>query len=409
VKLLASRTDVGGCYAKLSNMLKLLFPLFVLGIGLASVSGEIRDDSSSQEQLDQDNYDQQAEVEDNQPMLQQIDRIQINIEAVPDEENSDQQAGPQEYQPDQMSAITGGEAGLDQENSDQQAGSHEYQPDQVSDIIGGEAGLDQQNSDQQAGPHEYQPDQMNDITGGEAIEVDKTYEGETGYEAVDQIRMDEEADTDEDQLDQQGEISEEQLVEKGAVDEGESGQLNQADTFGIGPQVMMVQQDPWQCPLHFERLYAGGKCYNFVTHRRTWFDADKLCKSFNRNAHLAVIENGQEQNEIASRLRSLDYKRKLRPCECSKIGSYKNFFIAGQRVNDNDCKTRFVWKTPQHREMSFKAWGKNEPNCQRTIGSKNPKEGCAVMTTLHNWNWNDVQCGRSCCAICELDPKIVYG
>jgi len=111
-----------------------------------------------------------------------------------------------------------------------------------------------------------------------------------------------------------------------------------------------------------------------------------------------MIETSQEQTEVSARLRGMDYGSNLKACECT-VWWHKNFFIGAQRVHETTCSSRFVWKIPEHVQMSFTSWGWFQPDCYLK------REGCGVMTSLHNWHWNDVECGRRCCSICEIDFK----
>jgi len=74
-------------------------------------------------------------------------------------------------------------------------------------------------------------------------------------------------------------------------------------------------------------------------------------------------------------------------------------WIGGQRQNDHDCGTPFVWKG-LNGELAFNYtdWLEGEPTCNDNV------EFCVHLWSNHAYRWNDLRCQRETCSVCEYNP-----
>src|SRR6218665_3882539 len=70
------------------------------------------------------------------------------------------------------------------------------------------------------------------------------------------------------------------------------------------------------------------------------------------------------------------------------------FWTSGQRIDENNCKSPFVWKpsSDTQQPIYFTNWFPNEPSCLRTV------EGCLFISAKRNFSWGDLGCTWKICS-----------
>jgi len=59
-----------------------------------------------------------------------------------------------------------------------------------------------------------------------------------------------------------------------------------------------------ECPANFTYISSVNGCYKVVNRKLNWTDAGRACRSLHKDAHLLVINDAQEQLEVAGLLAS---------------------------------------------------------------------------------------------------------
>jgi len=81
---------------------------------------------------------------------------------------------------------------------------------------------------------------------------------------------------------------------------------------------------------------------------------------------------------------------------CYGAGTW--LWTAGQRI-DPSSESTFVWRTDADSDrvsaMTYTNWAQYQPN--------NCCGGQSCMNLLTSYTWNDVQCSREMCSVCEID------
>jgi len=54
------------------------------------------------------------------------------------------------------------------------------------------------------------------------------------------------------------------------------------------------------CPDGFSRVAGVDGCYKKLTYKMTWYAASEMCKAYNKNARLLIIESQQEQTAVSA-------------------------------------------------------------------------------------------------------------
>jgi len=144
---------------------------------------------------------------------------------------------------------------------------------------------------------------------------------------------------------------------------------------------------PNACPPGFTYSSRSNKCYKAIREPLTWINARRKCSSLATGAHLVVVENKVHNDAITEYLQTVNQQ---------EIASCRNYFTSGQRIEENNCNSAFVWK-PYDTEYIHKIytnWNTNEPNCY--FGKV---EGCIEYRS--DGKWNDGPCSELRCSLCE--------
>ena len=55
-----------------------------------------------------------------------------------------------------------------------------------------------------------------------------------------------------------------------------------------------------ECPDGFTNVAGADGCYKMLTYKMTWSAAALMCRAYNKNAHLTVIDSAVKQNAVAA-------------------------------------------------------------------------------------------------------------
>jgi hypothetical protein len=156
------------------------------------------------------------------------------------------------------------------------------------------------------------------------------------------------------------------------------------------------------CPEGYERLTDGNICYKAILEAMNYDQAYARCRSDDSRAHLAYVENEDQNNFIQ------DYLLKFRgTSECYISGAEKEiYYTSGQRKDLNNCNDdTFVWRVDQSTTLDlpygFDYWKAGEPNCYAGL-----KENCLQFrceNTVDKCYWNDYFCDYNACLLCQIE------
>jgi len=155
------------------------------------------------------------------------------------------------------------------------------------------------------------------------------------------------------------------------------------------------------CPPGYVYLPKAHSCYVMLSQPATWEDGSKRCEGFSPTAHLAVIDNADEDAAVTEYLDSMDYNEIY---FCMADYNRTAFYTSGQRVNPKECSQDFVWEFSDGavKEMQYTTgWESGYPNCESYDSA------CLVFysdNTTAAHKWRNVNCGTSWCSLCEDIP-----
>jgi len=144
------------------------------------------------------------------------------------------------------------------------------------------------------------------------------------------------------------------------------------------------------CPLGYTHLKSVGKCYRLSTDQKTWEQGMASCAT--TGGDLVKIASQQENDAVVSYLATFG----------QTLTSYCNsIWIGAQRQDPNSCSTPFLWKTSEGTTsaLRYSHWNGGEPNCAG--GAE--KCGSIIGDTHYGGQWNDLDCGRQMCSLCQAD------
>jgi len=168
------------------------------------------------------------------------------------------------------------------------------------------------------------------------------------------------------------------------------------------PTTLSTGQPIAGCPAGFQYLPEANGCYQIVLQALNWTQSQAICSELDPRAHLAVITSEQQSIAIANYTMTFDSIATV-PCIGFGIPPGPAFYTSGQRIIANDCSTTFVWKPSPNTNipLTYTDWANGEPNCDS--GS----EGCIEYWANENNQWNDVDCSRAHCPICQLNAETI--
>jgi len=153
------------------------------------------------------------------------------------------------------------------------------------------------------------------------------------------------------------------------------------------------------CPSGFVYLSKAPGCYKVMAAKLPWEDSRKRCSALSPTAHLAIIDNNEENAAIVEYLKSLDYVGSdVKNCLSVKQAP---FYTSGQRIIPTDCHSDLVWKVEgrENTAMSYNKWDPGQPDCFLNNEACLAYDTPDYSTTAHVWN--DVDCKLSWCSLCE--------
>lgn len=157
-----------------------------------------------------------------------------------------------------------------------------------------------------------------------------------------------------------------------------------------------------RCAHGFHYLPKANSCYKIVYEEHNWTSADESCRMLHPDAHLVAITTKKE-NEALKRYLDWDLQSNSMKniCMFHDWGDRQKMLWTGGHRRNSNCSEPFVWQLSptQGEPLVYGNWIEQEPNCW----SKNEK--CVHIRSSHTYRWNDVQCERKLCPICEYDPK----
>jgi hypothetical protein len=157
------------------------------------------------------------------------------------------------------------------------------------------------------------------------------------------------------------------------------------------------------CPDGFVYFPSANRCYKLIQKALNWEDSNKECSSLYTGAHLASIENYYQNFALVDFIKSFNFKQDLPQCLNHALAI---IYTGGQRINPEDCKTLFIWKTSYTARtwITYKNWYAGEPNCYQGV-----VESCLAIDESKNFQWNDIVCSDLLCSVCEVNPGIWTG
>jgi len=201
---------------------------------------------------------------------------------------------------------------------------------------------------------------------------------------------------------QEYELSEDIMSEIGSIRQLQ--QEMKSDIEEIREIVIQLQNQAISalCPRGFTYLPSTGSCYKAIYERHNWTSAANKCKEFGRASHLVAIRSAEENHAVKTFLAS-ELSKNVSSTACvlsgwSHLGNW--FWTSGQRQNENNCRSRFVWKLSCDEELPFQftSWVPGEPNC------RDNQEFCVHIWPKNNFTWNDESCNSQICPLCEYTP-----
>jgi hypothetical protein len=164
----------------------------------------------------------------------------------------------------------------------------------------------------------------------------------------------------------------------------------------LDPDFKLLPSPVPKCPPGFEYAKLARSCYKVIYEGLDWTSADQRCHGLHPEAHLVAITTHDKNIGLKAYLKDDLAKNSHRNvCEQDKM-----LWTSGQRQNETNCDTPFVWKisNDKHLPLSFAYWDPTEPNCQAN------EEQCLHLRPGRNFKWNDISCDKKFCPVCEFDP-----
>jgi hypothetical protein len=152
------------------------------------------------------------------------------------------------------------------------------------------------------------------------------------------------------------------------------------------------------------KLTSDDYCYRVITERMTWSEGQARCKKDHPRAHLAFVENSDQNAEIVEYL--LTFKD-LDVCEVPKT-NYTSYSTCGQRADPTFCKNvknnnEFIWKNGTQQSLGFTYWKAGEPNCYSQLPESCLQYRCEKdLKDDYNCWWNDYVCSSRICPLCQI-------
>lgn len=144
------------------------------------------------------------------------------------------------------------------------------------------------------------------------------------------------------------------------------------------------------CPDDFTYISSVNGCYKVVTRGLNWITAGAACRSLHKDAHLLTINDADEQYAVKGMLASTN-QTTLSGC------NLYDFWTAGQRIYPSR-NSSFVWRMSSTYSrvyaMTYTNWLPGQPDYAGGV------EECLQFS---RFGWNDADCSRVFCYICELD------
>jgi len=152
------------------------------------------------------------------------------------------------------------------------------------------------------------------------------------------------------------------------------------------------------CPPGFIHKPEVNACYKVILEALTWEQSQERCRKEAPGSHLVDVGNASKDRVI------IDYLRTLSPKEkevCKSLGS-PGFYTSGRR-RDGDCSKEYVWspKPGAAIPLTYTNWNGGQPDCAKFAGFQ--PEACIHYWDVYGFNWNDMSCERTMCAVCEVD------
>lgn len=85
--------------------------------------------------------------------------------------------------------------------------------------------------------------------------------------------------------------------------------------------------------------------------------------------------------------------------DCPEYNIRNAFWIGARRRIISDCYSPLEWKSNNGSTfpIQYSNWAQGEPNC----GAGN-SEACGSIDKTRDSKWNDIQCTRYACPLCEV-------
>lgn len=160
------------------------------------------------------------------------------------------------------------------------------------------------------------------------------------------------------------------------------------------------------CPSGFDYLSDAKGCFKVIFDKLNWTEAADECRKLNPGAHLTAVTSQEKQGAISQYLLGQLNESNSKSDTClfrdgDNWGKGEHtVWTSGQTRDPDQCGVPYEWKILNEIKIPFnyKNWIILEPSCGHT------NEHCTqiVRGGDDSFKWNDLNCGRKTCALCEL-------
>jgi hypothetical protein len=150
------------------------------------------------------------------------------------------------------------------------------------------------------------------------------------------------------------------------------------------------------CPSGFVSQTGTKNCFKVVLEAHNWADSRARCPEIHPKAHLTTVLNSGTDQFIIGQLKALDAQAAA-PCGGS-------FYTSGQRKVIDDCHSTFVWRPDTSTEipLTYYNFAPGQPDCRFPVGLGGRPESCIHYISAMSYQWNDIPCDVTGCAICAV-------
>ncbi|XP_043939967.1 lectin-like [Protopterus annectens] len=149
-------------------------------------------------------------------------------------------------------------------------------------------------------------------------------------------------------------------------------------TLGFGIKVEVANFPRWVCADGWT-LFQG-YCYKFFDVKKSWNEAENICKNTVKGAHLTSISSDVQNKFLVQLTKAMDKS------------------IPTAWTGGNDFTKKYTWTWVDGKSFSYTHWSKGEPT---NLGGH---EECLQINWLVPGQWNNEMCSAALPFICCYYP-----